>query len=254
MEGPHRILADTRRLVVLTGAGVSTESGVPDFRSPGGIWSQFDPSDFEYERFLADPSGFWALRARLMEALGFERIRPNAAHDALARASASERYLGHVTQNIDGLLQQAGHRAEKLVDIHGSARTVRCIACSAFFPYETARAALERGEMPPRCASCAGALKPGTILFGEALHAPDLERAERWAREADTLLVVGSSLSVYPVASLPAIALDRGARLIIVNDARTPYDDVADAVVRARAGAALPELLASAGFVQAPLA
>ena len=241
-------LRDARRLVVLTGAGVSTESGIPDFRSAGGIWTKFDPRDFEYERFLRDPAGFWTLRARLMEALDLDRARPNPAHGAIAAASRSARVIGHVTQNIDGLFQMAGHDEEKLVEAHGSARTVRCIGCSRFFPYQVARAAVERGELPPRCA-CGGALKPGTILFGEALHAPDLARAEGWFARADAVLVVGSSLVVHPVAALPAVALARGARLVIVNQDPTPYDREADAVVREPAGRSLPSLLATAGFI-----
>ena len=128
-----RVLEDARRLVVLSGAGVSTESGVPDFRSPGGVWETFDPSDFEYGRFLADPEGFWMLRARLMDALALDRARPNPAHDALADASRSTRFLGHVTQNIDGLFAQAGHAAEKLVRVHiaSSARRSRHAAATA---------------------------------------------------------------------------------------------------------------------------
>lgn len=236
-------LRDTRRLVVLTGAGVSTESGIPDFRSPGGVWSRFDPGDFEYGRFLRDPSGFWRLRAKLMEALDLDRVRPNAAHEAIARASGSTRFLGHVTQNIDGLFSLAGHAEEKLLEIHGSARTVRCIRCLAFFPYEAARAAVERGELPPACASCGGALKPGTVLFGEQLPEDALDRAASWMDVADAVLVVGTSLVVHPVAALPGIALDRGARLVIVNEAATSYDAHADAVVRAKAGDAVPRLL-----------
>lgn len=245
LEHAVAALRDARSLVVLTGAGVSTESGVPDFRSAGGIWERFDPSDFHYERVVRDPRGFWELRAKLMEALDLANARPNPAHAAIARASRSSRVLGHVTQNIDGLFQAAEHDEHKLVEIHGSARRVRCIECLRFFPY--GRVSLE--TLPPACPECGGPVKPGTILFGEALHEPDLRRAQRWFERADAVLVVGSSLVVHPVAALPALALARGAPLVIVDRDSTPYDAEADALVRERAGEVVPRLLRAALLV-----
>ena len=244
------VLREARRLVVLTGAGVSTESGVPDFRSAGGIWEKFDPMDFQYDRLLDDPARFWTLRARLMAAFDIDNARPNPAHDAIARASKSEKFLGHVTQNIDGLFQMAAHDEGKLVEIHGSARTVKCLACARSFPYETARAEVERGAIPPLCDACGGVLKPGTILFGEMLPTDALAQAEEWMAHADAVLVVGSSLQVYPAAALPAVAVRRGAYLVIVNDAATPYDGEADAVLREKAGVAVPRLLRDAGLTR----
>lgn len=232
-------LRDARRLVVLTGAGVSTESGIPDFRSKGGIWDRFDPDEFRYERFLHDPRGFWELRAKLVDALDLANVKPNPAHAAIAAASRSERLLGHVTQNIDGLFQAAGHAEAKLVEIHGSARKVRCIACARFFPQER----IPLDVLPPACPACGDLLKPGTILFGETLHAPDLARAEDWFARADAVLVVGSSLVVHPAAALPALALARGAKLVVVDRDATPYDAEADALVRASAGDAVPIIL-----------
>lgn len=247
-ERAVQLVREARRVLVLSGAGLSTESGIPDFRGDSGVWTRFRPDDFRYERFLHDPAGFWRLRAQLMEALDLDRARPHAAHESLARAAASPRVLGHVTQNIDGLLQTAGHPEDKLVEIHGSARSVRCIGCGSFFPYEVARAAVEAGRFPPPCPACHQPLKPGTVLFGETLPEDRLMRAAEWAREADLVLVVGSSLVVYPVASLPGVALDRGARLVIANEAPTPYDGHADAVLRGRAGVVVPELLRSGGL------
>lgn len=245
------VLRDARRLVVLTGAGVSTESGVPDFRTPGsGVWERFDPGEFHYERFLRDPAGFWHLRAKLMEVLDLKNARPNPAHAAIARASASGRFVGHVTQNIDGLFHDARHVPEKLVEVHGTARKVRCVACRAFFPYDVARQAVEAGRVPPPCPACGGNLKPGTVLFGEELPGHALDTATVWMRHADAVLVVGSSLTVYPVAALPTVALDTGAALVLVNATPTGFDAMADAVVRERAGAVLPTLLAGAGFLE----
>lgn len=249
LERASDALRDAKRLVVLTGAGVSTESGIPDFRSAGGVWDTFDPEDFAYERFLDDPRGFWELRARLMEVLDLDNAAANAAHEAIARASASPRFLGHVTQNIDGLFARAGHVDDKLVEVHGSARTVRCIACDAWFGYEVAAASVARGALPPPCPTCAGALKPGTVLFGEMLPQRALSTGETWMRAADAVLVVGSSLVVYPVAALPDFAVERGAMLVVVNDQPTRLDAHADAVIRAKAGDVVPRMLADAGFV-----
>lgn len=245
-----RVLGEAKRLVVLTGAGVSTESGVPDFRGKDGIWSRFDPNEFQYERFLRDPAGFWQLRAKLMEVLDLERVKPNPAHEAISRASRSGRFVGHVTQNIDGLFHDAGHVPEKLVEIHGTARKVRCIGCLRFFEYEVARAGVEQGRVPPPCPSCGGHLKPGTVLFGEALPEDALDTAAVWMRHADAVLIVGSSLVVHPVAALPTLALDTGAALVLVNESPTSYDGMADAVVRSRAGEAVPALLGSASFLR----
>ncbi len=243
-------LQQARRVAVLTGAGASTESGIPDFRSESGIWSRFSPSDFEYSRFLRDPKGFWELRARLMVELDLENARPNATHEAIARASRSDRFLGHVSQNIDGLFHDAHHEPRKLVEVHGSARSVRCISCRSFFPYSAARESVARGHLPPECPSCKGVLKPGTILFGESLHAPDIDQAAVWARHCDAMVVVGSSLAVHPVAALPSIALDAGASLVIINDGPTPYDSQADAVVRGKAGSLVPPLLLRMGLTR----
>lgn len=250
MDDAATILADARRLLVVSGAGVSTASGIPDFRSPGGIWSRFDPREFAFERWRADPAGFWRLRAALMDALELDRVAPNPAHDALARASRSARFLGHVTQNIDGLFARAGHDPERLVEIHGSASRVRCLACDGWFPYAVAQAAVDAGRLPPPCPACGGPLKPGTVLFGESLPPRAWAQAEAWARHADVVLVAGSSLVVHPVAGLPERALERGARLVIANAEPTPADADADALVRGDVSATLPRLLAQAGLAQ----
>lgn len=242
-------LAGARRLLVLTGAGVSTESGIPDFRSPGGLWTRFSPDEFHYDRFLADPARFWRLRAELMAALDLARVRPNATHVALADAEASGRLLGVVTQNIDGLHARAGTSEARLVEIHGSAARVRCIACDGWFPLDVAADAVARGALPPACPACAGILKPGTVLFGEPLPEEAYARASAWAASCDALLVVGSSLAVWPAAGLVPDARERGARLVIANREATPFDAVADHVLRGAASATVPRLLREAGLL-----
>ncbi len=240
------ILAAARRITVLTGAGISTASGIPDFRSPGGLWTRFDPSEFAYERFLADPARFWDLRARLMKEMDLASKEPNAAHTALVDLARAGRLRGLVTQNIDGLHQRAGLDEADIVEIHGSALRVRCIGCEAFFPFTVAEESLLRGVIPPPCPRCPGILKPGTVLFGETLPADALRQASAWARSCDVFLVAGSSLEVWPAAGLPRVAQDQGASLVIVNGTGTAHDDDADAVVRGRLEEVLPRLVGRA--------
>lgn len=235
------------RVAVLTGAGVSTESGIPDFRGPSGVWTRFDPDEFRFERLLADPRRFWTMRAKLMAEFGLERARPNAAHFALAAAAASPRLLGVATQNIDGLDRAAGMPEAKLAELHGNAANVRCLDCGFVEAYADVADAAASGAVT--CARCAGIVKPDVVLFGEALDAGVLARAEGWARACDAFLAVGSSLSVWPAAGLAVAAAERGAALVIVNESPTELDTRADAIVRKKAGAALPALLAEAGLI-----
>ncbi len=211
LDRAARLMEGARRVLALTGAGVSTESGIPDFRSPGGLWTRFDPSELQYERFLDDPARFWRLRSEIMAALDIVRVRLNPARVALAATERSPRFLGVVTQNIDGLHQRAG--SARVVEVHGAASRVRCVDCDAWLPLAAAEAAVRRGEIPPPCPTCGGILKPGTVLFGEPLPADAIARAEAWVGSCDALLVAGSSLEVWPVAGLVPRALARGARV-----------------------------------------
>jgi len=239
------LVASSRRIVFFTGAGLSTESGIPDFRSPGGLWTRFDPSEFHIERFRADPRRFWELRGRLMEALDLPRVRPNPAHEAIAALERTGRVRAVVTQNIDDLHEKAGTSPERLLKIHGSATLVRCTGCERFFPFATAEADLKAGRVPPTCRECGGVVKPGTVLFGEALPEDLLARAFEAARQCDLVVVVGSSLQVWPAAGIPEAAVEAGARLLIVNRDPTPLDPVADVVLRGAAGELLPSLAAA---------
>ena len=247
------LLSRSHRITVFTGAGVSTESGIPDFRSPGGVWTRYDPRDFEFDRYVAEPevrANSWAMRREF-----FARdVHPNPAHEAIAAIEAVGRAHGVITQNIDGLHQLAG--SSNVVEIHGTARTVMCIGhapalgtpdgCGFSAPYTWAFERLDAGDADPGCPGCGGLLKSATVSFGQVLFPGTVETALDLARSADLMLAVGSSLQVYPAAELPLHAVRAGARLAIVNDEPTPYDEIADVVVRGRAGTVLPEAVAAA--------
>jgi NAD-dependent deacetylase len=229
------LIREAQPCVVLTGAGVSTESGIPDFRSPTGIWAEFDPLEYaSIEAFRRDPAKVWSFYApRFSMLTGAE---PNDAHLALAALEEAGLVRAIVTQNIDLLHERAGSR--DVIEVHGSIRTSSCGACGASYPLAEVVALLET-EPAPACRACGGVLKPDVVFFGELLPAGALERASELAREAGLLLVVGSSLEVYPVAGLPQETLQAGGRLAIVNRDPTPYDADAELAVHAGAGETL---------------
>ncbi len=210
-------------IVVLTGAGVSTDSGIPDFRSRGGVWDKFDPAEFTIDRFHADPDTFWARRARLIAAMDYLNAEPNEAHNVLARAVADGRIALLITQNVDGLHAKAGTPADRLVEVHGNGRWSMCTGCGRRYPVEEALARQQDGRAP-RC-DCHGILKPGVVLFGEPVE--HIGTAMRAVADCATLVVAGTSLTVWPVAGLAAQALDQGAALVICNRDPTPFDDAA---------------------------
>jgi NAD-dependent deacetylase len=228
---------DARRIVAFTGAGVSTESGIPDYRGPGGVWERNAPptlSDFRDNVETRDR--YWQERRDRYAAL--RDAIPNAGHLALARLQAAGRLATVITQNIDGLHQKAGSDPAQTIELHGTAHRVRCLDCGASWPAETIQARLETEPLPV-CELCGGPLRAATILFGEALPEQALRRAFAAGRTCDLMLVVGSSLVVQPAARIPALAYANGARLVILNREPTPLDDLADVVVRGSAGPAL---------------
>ena len=238
-------LRDAQRVLALTGAGISTESGIPDFRGPQGVWTR-DPdaeklSDIRY--YLSDPEiRKKAWRSRLdSPAWG---ARPNAGHAALVALEQRGKLTGIITQNIDGLHQIAGNRPDRVVEMHGTMRRVRCMSCSYQVPMEVIAERLHAGEPDPDCPDCGGILKSATISFGQALVAKDLMRAEVLARECDLLLAVGSTLSVYPVAAVVPTAKQSGAKVVIANAEPTQMDALADAVLRGKIGELLPKIVA----------
>ena len=217
--------------VVLTGAGISTESGIPDFRSPTGIWARYDPMEYAtIGAFRRDPVKVWEFYALRFEVL--TSAEPNAGHLALAELERRGLVSGIVTQNIDGLHLRAG--SQDVVEVHGSIRTAVCLECGERVALEDVVAALRDAPAPP-CTRCGSILKPDVVMFGELLPEGAMERATELARAAGLLLVVGSTLEVYPVAGLPEETLQSGGALAIVNRGTTPYDRLA--IVRIDAGA-----------------
>jgi len=239
VERAAELLSTARKGVAFTGAGVSAESGIPTFRGEGGLWTKYDPvkvASIEY--FMADPSAYWKVskdRGRIALA-----ARPNAGHHALAALEANGHLVAVATQNTDGLHQDAGSR--RVIELHGSGRTVQCLDCGNREPRSEVQARLEV-EMPPRCRVCGGIfLKPTVVLFGEPMPQTAVQEAFALAREADVMLVVGSSLVVYPAADIPVAAVRSGAHLIVINAEPTPLDELATVVIRGRSGEVLPAI------------
>ena len=234
------LIGAARRGLVMTGAGVSAESGIPTFRGEGGLWTRYDPvkvASIEY--FMADPSAYWTVsKARGRVALA---ARPNPGHHALAALEASGHLVAVVTQNTDGLHQDSGSRT--VIEVHGSGRLVECLGCGNREPRSEVQARLDM-EMPPRCKVCGGTfLKPTVVLFGEPLPQEAIQHALALARQADVMLVVGSSLVVRPAADIPLVAVRSGAQLIVINAEPTPLDALAAIVIRGKSGEVLPEIV-----------
>ena len=225
------LLREQQPCVVLTGAGISTESGIPDFRSPTGIWAEYDPMEYAtIDAFRRDPQKVWEFYALRLGALA--DAEPNAGHLALAELERRGLVQAIVTQNIDGLHQRAGSR--EVIEVHGSIRTATCLECGTEAPLE---------PPAPGCARCGAIMKPGVVMFGELLPVEAMDRAVELARGAGLLLVVGSSLEVYPVAGLPEETLSAGGALAIVNRGSTRFDGRAAVTVDGGAGEMLSTLL-----------
>ncbi|MFD8302749.1 NAD-dependent deacetylase [Streptomyces sp. NPDC059690] len=238
-------------VAVLSGAGISTDSGIPDYRGPNGLWRR-DPEAEKlvtYEYYMGDPEirrRSWRMRLE-SRALGAE---PNAAHRAVAELERSGVPVRVVTQNVDGLHQLAGMPARKVLELHGTARQVVCTGCRARGSMEDALDRVEAGEADPPCRECGGILKSATVMFGERLDPQVLGQAVAIAKACQVFIAVGSSLQVQPAAGLAGVAADHGARLVIVNAEPTPYDEIADEVIREPIGTALPRLLRRLGPIR----
>lgn len=227
--------------VAFTGAGISTESGIPDFRSPGGVWSRNQP--VMYDEFVGSRAArirYWKMRQEAYP--DFKRAQPNAGHIALSQLERDGRLRGVITQNIDGLHQLAGSR--QVIELHGTTRVVACISCGKEWEPDEIHARIDAGDEAPDCDDCGSPLKSNTISFGQAMPAAEMQLSYQWAGESDLLIALGSSLVVEPAASIPRVAKRHGARLVIVNKTSTPLDDMADLVIAESIGDTMARLMA----------
>jgi NAD-dependent deacetylase len=239
------MLSGASRVVAFTGAGISTESGIPDFRSPGGVWDRNKPIDFR--DFIASADARRETWRRGLETYPVvAAAEPNAAHRALVDLERRGKLTAVVTQNIDGLHLRAGHLPDRVIELHGNSHGVQCLSCETWYARPEIHDRVLAGESEPACSGCGGILKPTTVSFGQSMPREPLLRAEAAVRDCDLILVVGSSLVVNPAASLPRVGLMAGARLAILNATPTPLDHAATLVVQGRAAEVLPAAVALA--------
>ena len=237
------LILNSRKVIVFTGAGVSTESGIPDFRSPGGIWDRFDPDDFTYQKFVSDPECRRKQWQMLREGLLTDKAVPNAAHDAIAEMDRLGKLDCVITQNVDNLHQKAGVPDDRVLELHGSMQWAVCLGCGRRYPFGEIKARLDEGEDIPDCEACQGILKPEVVLFGEQLPNRVLNEASRRSYGCDLFIVIGSTLLVYPAAYMPVCSTGAGAKLVIINLSSTPMDHQAAVLIRARAGETMSRVL-----------
>jgi NAD-dependent deacetylase len=251
-------ILESEKIVVFTGAGVSTESGIPDFRSPGGVWDRYDPNEFLYHKFLSSEETrekYWAFSMSLWPVI--TKAEPNPAHIAIEYLHRLGKLDCVITQNIDGLHQRAGVPDDKVIELHGTMRYVVCLDCGKRYKREEIQQRLEiqmqkGAKVPaPRCDDCNGILKPATVSFGQPMPEWETQEAQRRSAECDLFIVVGSSLVVYPAAQMPAIAKQSGtrtgakARLVIINLTTTPHDELADMIIMEKAGDAMAKIISA---------
>jgi NAD-dependent deacetylase len=233
-----RMIAEARNVVAFTGAGISTESGIPDYRSPGGIWTKFRPIEFgEFMSSTEARRETWRRKFASDEVL--RKATPNAGHRALARLVEQGRMTAVVTQNIDGLHQASGVPDDKVIELHGNATYATCLECRRRYELEWVREIFAIDERLPLCTGCGGIIKTATISFGQAMPEAEMGRAQEVTLAADLFIVLGSSLVVYPAAGFPIMAKRNGSRLVIVNREPTEQDDLADLVINAEIGSTM---------------
>ena len=239
-----RMIGNAKKIVVFVGAGLSTESGIPDFRSPGGVWDRYDPEDFYFQNFISDRSKrekYWEMATEMYEAM--KDAMPNPGHMAVAELEKMGKLDCLITQNIDGLHFKAGNSEARVLELHGTAMHVACLDCHRRYERALIQERIAAGDKAPQCDSCGGLLKPATISFGQSM--PERETAEAFRRSADCdlFIVIGSSLVVYPAAQMPVVAKQSGAKLVIVNRDATPCDKRADVIINGQAGSIMAAIL-----------
>ncbi len=233
-------IKDSKQLIVFTGAGISTESGISDYRSQGGIWDKFQPVYFdEFMSSEASRIKYWEQRLDMEKSLSV--AKPNAGHKSLAQLHELGILKALITQNIDGLHEESGIPKEKIIELHGNTRRVRCMSCKKLISWEEAKEMIDAGDKAPEC-SCGGFLKPDTISFGQAMPVEQTQRAAMLSSKSDVFIVVGSTLLVQPAALMPEYAKNGGAFLVIINLSETPYDKVCDVLIRGKAGHVLKKI------------
>jgi NAD-dependent deacetylase len=234
----------SKRMVVFSGAGLSTESGIPDFRSPGGVWDKYNPEDFYFQNFLASETSrekYWQMATEMYEPM--KKAQPNLAHLAIAEMERLGKLDCVITQNIDGLHFKAGNSEEKVIQLHGTAMYVTCLSCGKRYDRDGIQGRLQKGLKVPYCDDCGGPLKPATISFGQPMPERETQEAYHRSSLSDLFIVIGSSLVVQPAASIPLEAKRNGAKLVIINRDPTPYDHMADIVIHDQAGPTMASIL-----------
>jgi len=242
------MIKESQKILVFTGAGLSTESGIPDFRSPGGVWDKYDPSDFYFQKIISDEKSrekYWQMSTEFYDTM--KDALPNVAHLAIKTLEKTGKLLAIVTQNIDHLHHKAGNSPEKIIELHGTAFSVSCLSCGKIYDRDKIQERIESGTKIPYCDDCSGILKPDTISFGQAMPEDKVAQANMYANECDLCIVLGSSLVVYPAASVPVHAVQNGAKLIIINRDETPLDSEAELVIHDSAGKSLGQIMALVG-------
>jgi NAD-dependent deacetylase len=244
IETVAEFIVRSRRIIVFTGAGASTESGIADFRSPGGIWDKYNPEDFTFQKFLASEESrekYWQMSTEVYESL--KKAQPNPVHLAIAELEKLDRLDCLITQNIDGLHQKAGNSGEKIIELHGTALSVSCLTCGRKYDRGEIQGRIRNGVGVPRCDDCGGLLKPDTISFGQAMPEREMDLAYERSFASEGFIVVGSSLVVQPAAHMPLRAKQGGAKLVIINRDPTPHDGNADVVINGSAGEIMERIL-----------
>ena len=237
-------ITTSTRVVVFSGAGLSTESGIPDFRSPGGVWDKYNPEDFYFQNFIASEASrekYWQMATEMYEPI--RKAQPNPAHLAISELEKLGKLDCVITQNIDGLHFKAGNSEEKVIQLHGTAIFVSCLSCKKRYDRDEIQERIKMGVKAPHCDDCGGFLKPATISFGQSMPERETQEAYHRSSTCDLFIVVGSSLVVQPAASMPLVAKRNGARLVIINRDPTPYDDMADIVIHGQAGPTMASIL-----------
>jgi NAD-dependent deacetylase len=237
-------IVNAKRVVVFVGAGLSTESGIPDFRSPGGLWDKYDPEDFYFQNFISKETArekYWQMATEMYASM--RDAQPNAGHFAISELEKLGKLDCLITQNIDGLHFKAGNSMDRVLELHGTAMHVACLSCKKRYERDGIQERIAKGEKAPLCENCGGILKPATISFGQSMPMQETAEASERSEICDLFIVIGSSLLVHPAAHMPVIAKRGGAKLVIINRDETPCDTMADIVVNGPAGPTMAAIL-----------